>query len=48
MLRSGVAAVFLEQGFGEAHHTALDMCVDIVLKNAASKIKRTTLDSFMV
>ena len=39
---------FIEQGFNEAHYTALDVCADGVLKNAASKTKQTTLDSFVV
>ena len=38
----------VEQDFSNAHHTALVMCVDKVLLKAASKMKLSSLDTFMI
>ena len=35
---------FVEQGFRDTYHTALDMCMDRVFAKAPSKIKPTSLD----
>ena len=38
---------FIKQCFRDAHHTALDMCMDRVFTKAACEMKQTTLDSFV-
>ena len=38
---------FVEQGFSEEHHAALDMCAGEVFRQAASNTRQSTLDRFI-
>ena len=38
----------IEQGISDAYHAAIDMCVDEVFRRASSRMRQTTLDSFML
>ena len=39
---------FVKQGLSNAYHASIDMCADKVFQRTSSKMRQTTLDSFML